>query len=61
LGTSQRPGIGDADIAFHEAEYQRLRGELQAAHDASRLPETPDAATRAALDDLLVLVRLRAG
>ena len=24
-----------AGIVFHESEYQRLRGELQAAHDAS--------------------------
>jgi hypothetical protein len=29
----------DKEVAFHESEYQRLRGELQAAHDASRLPE----------------------
>lgn len=50
--------LTDADTAFHEAEYQRLRGELQAAHDAIPLPETPDDATRAALNDLLVRVRL---
>ena len=25
--------LDNADMAFHEAEYQRLRGELQAAHD----------------------------
>jgi len=34
----------------HESEYQRLRGELQAAHDASRLPELPSEETRAALN-----------
>ena len=51
--------LDDADIAFHEAEYQRLRGELQAAHEASRLPELPSDETRAALNDLLVRVRTR--
>ncbi|MBX3733965.1 MAG: nucleotidyltransferase domain-containing protein [Verrucomicrobiae bacterium] len=49
--------LADADLAFHEAEYQRLRGELQAAHEASSLPELPGEATRAALNDLLVRVR----
>lgn len=50
--------LQDSEIAFHEAEYQRLRGELQAAHDASTLPELPSDETRAALNDLLVRVRL---
>jgi len=35
-----------------------LRGELQAAHEASQLPELPSEATRVALNDLLVRVRL---
>jgi len=48
----------DAEVAFHESEYQRLRGELQAAHDASRLPELLDAETRAALNGLLLRLRL---
>ncbi len=51
--------LTDADTAFHEAEYERLRGELQAAHDASTLPEAPGEATRQALNDLLVRVRLK--
>jgi predicted nucleotidyltransferase len=51
--------LTDADTAFHEAEYQRLRAELQAAHDASPLPEIPDEATRQALNDLLVRIRLK--
>ncbi len=51
--------LTDADTAFHEAEYHRLRAELQAAHDASTLPEAPDDATRQALNDLLLRVRLR--
>src|SRR2546426_9776190 len=31
--------LADADVTFHQCEYERLRAELQAAHDASRLPE----------------------
>ena len=50
--------LSDADIAFHEAEYLRLRSELQAAHEASRLIEAPTIETRAALNELLVRVRL---
>lgn len=50
--------LNDADVSFHQAEYERLRGELQAAHDASHLPELPSEETRAALNDLLVRVRL---
>jgi hypothetical protein len=49
----------ESEVAFHESEYQRLRGELQAAHDACQLPESPDEATRAALNDLLLRVRLK--
>jgi predicted nucleotidyltransferase len=51
--------LTDADIAFHESEYQRLRVELQAAHDASQLPELPSDETRAALNDLLIRIRLQ--
>lgn len=50
--------LEDADVAFHNLEYQRLRGELQSAHEASRLPEMPSEETRAALNDLLVRIRL---
>lgn len=59
LAGPEKSKLEDADIAFHEAEYQRLRGELQAAHEASRLPELPSDATRAALNDLLVRVRVK--
>lgn len=60
LAGPEKSKLEDADIAFHESEYQRLRGELQAAHDDSQLPELPSEKTRAALNDLLVRVRLRA-
>src|SRR5260221_303070 len=51
--------LEDADVAFHQREYERLRAELQAAHDASKLPEVPSDETRKALNDLLVRIRLR--
>ena len=60
LAGPEKSKLEDADIAFHESEYQRLRGELQAAQDASQLPELPSDETRAALNDLLVRIRLRA-
>src|SRR5262245_32041816 len=59
LAGPEKSKLEDADIAFHESEYQRLRRELQSAHDASQLPELPSDETRAALNDLLVRVRLQ--
>jgi predicted nucleotidyltransferase len=59
LAGPEKSVLNDADIEFHESEYDRLRGELQAAHDASKLPDLPSDATRAALNDLLVRVRLQ--
>src|SRR5215475_9267510 len=35
----EKSKLEDADIHFHESEYQRLRAELQAARDASHLTE----------------------
>jgi predicted nucleotidyltransferase len=55
---AEKSNLDDADIAFHETEYQRLRAVLQSAHDASSLPEAPGEKTRQALNDLLVRVRL---
>jgi hypothetical protein len=43
---------------LHESEYLRLRAQLQDAHEQSRLPEAPGADTRAALNDLLLRLRL---
>lgn len=50
-----------ADVAFHQAEYERLCAELQAAHEASTLRELPDEGTRAGLNELLVRVRMNSG
>jgi len=54
----ENTSLNDAEASFHESEYQRLRRELQLAHEASQLPELPSEETRAALNDLLVRVRL---
>lgn len=50
--------LDDMDYSFHLREYERLRIELQNAQDDSQLPEMPSESTRAALNDLLVRVRL---
>jgi predicted nucleotidyltransferase len=59
LAGPEKSKLENADIAFYESEYHRLRGELQAAHDDSQLPESPSDETRIALNDLLVRIRLR--
>lgn len=59
LAGPEKSKLEDADIAFHESEYQRLRGDLRAAHEASTLPELPCEETRAALNELLVRVRVK--
>ena len=58
LGGPEQGTLDEGDLAFHQGEYERLRAELQAAHDASTLSEMPEEATRAALNDLLVGVRM---
>lgn len=58
LAGPEQGTLDDADIAFHHGEYERMRAELQVAHDASALREMPGEETRAALNDLLVRVRL---
>jgi len=57
-GGPEKSSLGDTDVLFYESEYQRLRRELQTAHEASSLPELPSEETRVALDELLVHVRL---
>jgi uncharacterized protein len=52
LGTLQAP-----DLVFHESEYTRLRAVLQTAHEQCHLPEGPRG--RAALNDLLIRIRLK--
>jgi uncharacterized protein len=57
LAGPEKSVLDDSDVDFHHREYERLRGELEASHQASRLPEAPT--TRDALNDLLVRLRLR--
>jgi predicted nucleotidyltransferase len=52
----EHSALPDADVEFHRAEYLRLRAELEAARDASTLPEAPSA--RPALNDLLLRLRV---
>lgn len=59
LSGPEQSKLDDADVTFHESEYNRLRGELQAAHEASQLPEVPSNETRKALNDLLIRLRLK--
>ena len=58
LAGPEKCNLEDADIAFHESEYQRLRSELQKAHEESRLPELANEETRVASNALLVRIRL---
>lgn len=55
--TGETATLNDVDVAFHRREYERLHEELDAAKDNTHLPENPSGV--AALDDLLVRVRLR--
>lgn len=56
-GGTEQGTLAGADLAFHEREYQRLVAELEAARDASQLPDEPRA--RVALSDLLVRLRVQ--
>jgi predicted nucleotidyltransferase len=50
--------LDDADVSFHEGQYQKLRLKLQTAVETSFLPELPSENARRALNDLLIRVRL---
>ncbi|MDY7227660.1 nucleotidyltransferase domain-containing protein [Hyalangium rubrum] len=56
LSGPEKGTLPEGDFAFHEREFQRLRGELERARDACTLPEAPSG--RAGLHDLLVRLRL---
>ncbi len=56
LAGPEKSKLERADFAFHESEYARLRGELQAAYEASSLPE--GASAQGALNDLVIRVRM---
>jgi uncharacterized protein len=56
LAGPEQSTIDEADMELHRREYERLRAALKSAEEASTLPESPQA--RAALNDLLIRVRL---
>lgn len=56
LAGAEKSVLTDADVAFHQGEYNRLQTQLQEAYQASILPEAPSA--KEALNDLLVRLRL---
>ena len=53
---AEKERLTGADLDFHRREYERLRGDLEAAYQASALPEA--ARGNEALHDLLVRVRM---
>jgi uncharacterized protein len=58
LAGPEKSALNDVDVEFHRQEFERLRGLLEDAYQASSLPETP--AGREALNDLLIRLRLDA-
>jgi predicted nucleotidyltransferase len=56
VGGAEQSCLEQADLEFHEREYQRLTTVLKQAFEASHLPETARGA--AAMNDLLVRIRL---
>lgn len=57
LAGPEQSTLEDADIAFYETEYERLRRGLEEAFQASTLSDAPSA--KPALNDLLVRLRLQ--
>ena len=56
LAGPEQGALGDGDVAMFAVEYARLRGELEAAREATGLPDAPGC--RHEVNDLLVRVRL---
>jgi len=57
LSGPEKSTLDDVDVEFHQREYERLRNELEQAHQSSRLPEAPQG--KAALNDLLIRLRMK--
>ena len=57
VGSAEQATLPDVDIALHQQEVERLLAALEQARDASQLPDVPTG--KAALNDLLVRVRLK--
>ena len=59
LAGPEQGRLADADLAFHAAEFARLKNLLEEAFQQSKLPDRPTAQTD--LNDLLVRLRLAQG
>lgn len=59
LAGPESSALDDPEVDFHRREYDRLRAELELAHQASALPELPT--SRGALNDLLIRLRFKSG
>jgi predicted nucleotidyltransferase len=57
LSGPENGNLPEADVGFHEKEYERLAGGLEVASEKSKLPEIPSG--KAALNDLLLRLRLQ--
>jgi hypothetical protein len=56
LEASEKGTIHDADMAYHQKEYERLKSVLEQASLASKLPERPTGSET--LNELLIRTRL---
>jgi predicted nucleotidyltransferase len=56
LAGLEKSALSDVHVEFHRSEFERLRGMLEDAYQASSLPEAPTG--KAALNDLLIRLRL---
>jgi len=56
--TGEQARIDGGKVAFLTQEFKRLDEQLTEAHAQSTLPESPSQETRAAINDLLVRIRL---
>jgi predicted nucleotidyltransferase len=56
LAGPEQSTLDASDLSFHEADYARLRADLERAYEASTLPEGPSA--RNELNELLVRLRV---
>ncbi len=59
LAGQEKMKLATEELALHKPHFDRLCRELDAAREASPLPDEP--ASRAALNDLLLRVRLKYG
>lgn len=54
---AEKERLTDADLAFHAAEYVRLRAMLEQSHNESHLPDVASAVD--GMNDLLIRIRLK--